>query len=64
MRIRAAVVETKGGPLAIQDVDLDDNLRPKEVLVRVVACGVCHADALARDQGMPFPLPGVPLQVR
>jgi aryl-alcohol dehydrogenase len=59
MRIRAAVVETKGGPLTIQEVDLDDNLRAKEILVRVVACGVCRADALARDQGFIFPLPGV-----
>src|SRR6201991_1692468 len=43
MRMRAAVLEEFGAPLAVQEVDLAD---PKagEVLVRVVACGVCHTD--------------------
>jgi S-(hydroxymethyl)glutathione dehydrogenase/alcohol dehydrogenase len=43
MRMRAAVLETFGEPLVIRDVELDD---PKghEVLVRLVACGVCHTD--------------------
>ena len=63
MRIRAAVVENKGGPLTIQDVNLDDELQPKEILVRVVACGVCRADALARDQGFAFPLPSEPVLI-
>jgi S-(hydroxymethyl)glutathione dehydrogenase / alcohol dehydrogenase len=43
MRIRAAVLEEFGKPLVVQDVDLAE---PKagEVLVRLVACGVCHTD--------------------
>jgi S-(hydroxymethyl)glutathione dehydrogenase/alcohol dehydrogenase len=43
MRIKAAVLEEFGAPLAIQDVELAE---PKagEVLVRLVACGVCHTD--------------------
>ena len=43
MRIRAAVLEEFGAPLAVQEVDLAE---PKagEVLVRLVACGVCHTD--------------------
>src|SRR3990170_2116325 len=43
MRMRAAVLEEFGEPLVVQDVELDD---PKghEVLVRLVACGVCHTD--------------------
>src|SRR5207248_352059 len=43
MKIRAAVLEEFGAPLAVQDVELDG---PKagEVLVRLVACGVCHTD--------------------
>jgi aryl-alcohol dehydrogenase len=32
---------------------------PGEALVRVVASGVCHTDALARDGDMSFPAPGV-----
>jgi S-(hydroxymethyl)glutathione dehydrogenase/alcohol dehydrogenase len=43
MRMRAAVLEEFGQPLAVQPVDLADP-RPGEVLVRLVACGVCHTD--------------------
>jgi S-(hydroxymethyl)glutathione dehydrogenase/alcohol dehydrogenase len=43
MRVRAAVLEEFGQPLAVQEVELAE---PKagEVLVRLVACGVCHTD--------------------
>jgi S-(hydroxymethyl)glutathione dehydrogenase/alcohol dehydrogenase len=43
MKIRAAVLEEFAKPLVVQEVDLAD---PKagEVLVRLVACGVCHTD--------------------
>src|SRR3954452_3099202 len=43
MRIRAAVLEEFASPLAVQELDLAE---PKqgEVLVRLVACGVCHND--------------------
>ena len=43
MRMRAAVLEAFGEPLVVQEVELAD---PKagEVLVRLVACGVCHTD--------------------
>ena len=43
MRIKAAVLEEFGAPLAVRDIDLAE---PKagEVLVRLVACGVCHTD--------------------
>src|SRR5215218_5408759 len=43
MRIRAAVLEEFGAPLAVQEVDLADP-GPGEVLVRLLACGVCHTD--------------------
>ena len=43
MQIRAAVLEEFGAPLVVQQVSLAE---PKagEVLVRLVACGVCHTD--------------------
>ena len=43
MKIRAAVLERFGDPLEVQELDLAE---PKagEVLVRLVACGVCHTD--------------------
>ena len=43
MKMRAAVLEEFGKPLSVQEVELAE---PKagEVLVRLVACGVCHTD--------------------
>src|ERR671912_150885 len=43
MQIRAAVLEEFGAPLAVQDVELAGP-GPGEVLVRLLACGVCHTD--------------------
>src|SRR5881398_2047587 len=43
MRIRAAVLEEFGGPLAVQELDLAEP-QAGEALVRLVACGVCHTD--------------------
>src|SRR3954470_18216887 len=43
MRIRAAVLEDFGAALAVQEVELAEP-RAGEVLVRLVACGVCHTD--------------------
>src|SRR3954471_19531107 len=43
MKIRAAVLEEFGAPLAVQDIELAGP-GPGEVLVRLLACGVCHTD--------------------
>ena len=43
MRMRAAVLEAFGQPLVVQELDLAEP-RQGEVLVRLVACGVCHTD--------------------
>jgi S-(hydroxymethyl)glutathione dehydrogenase/alcohol dehydrogenase len=43
MKMRAAVLEEFGQPLAVQEVDLADP-EQGEVLVRLEACGVCHTD--------------------
>src|SRR3954451_17148643 len=43
MKIRAAVLEEFGAPLAVQEVELAEP-GPGEVLVRLEACGVCHTD--------------------
>src|ERR1700720_4193775 len=43
VRIRAAVLEQFDAPLAVQEGDLAEP-RAGEVLVRLVACGVCHTD--------------------
>jgi S-(hydroxymethyl)glutathione dehydrogenase / alcohol dehydrogenase len=43
MKMRAAVLEQFGEPLEVQELDLAEP-RDGEVLVRLVACGVCHTD--------------------
>jgi len=54
--MRAAVVREKGGSLKIEKVTLGE-LRRDEVLVRVVATGVCHTDMVVRDQLYGSPMP-------
>nr|WP_295107227.1 NAD(P)-dependent alcohol dehydrogenase [uncultured Caulobacter sp.] len=54
----AAVLEEKDGPFVIKPVTLEAP-RPDEVLVRMVATGVCATDAHVRQQAMPTPLPVV-----
>ncbi len=45
MKSRAAVAWEAGKPLTIEEVEVDG---PKsgEVLIRIVATGVCHTDAI------------------
>lgn len=54
----AAVVREKDAPFSLEEVELDEP-RPNEVLVRMVATGLCHTDLSVRSGVIPFPLPGV-----
>ena len=54
--IQAAVVRAAGGPFLLETVTLEDP-RPDEVLVRIVAAGMCHTDLITRDQYFGTPLP-------
>jgi aryl-alcohol dehydrogenase len=58
VKVTAAVVETKGGPFELRELELGE-LRPDEVLVKVAASGICHTDLICRDQWLPVPLPAV-----
>jgi aryl-alcohol dehydrogenase len=58
MRATAAVFEKLFTPFSVADVEIDSP-GPGEVLVRIVAAGVCHTDAVTRDGDLPFPPPGV-----
>jgi aryl-alcohol dehydrogenase len=57
-RTTAAIVSAAGAPFVLEEVDLDEP-RPNEVLVRLVATGLCHTDLSAQAGHLPFPLPGV-----
>jgi aryl-alcohol dehydrogenase len=52
-----AVVRKQGGPFVIEDMLLEGP-RPDEVLVEIVASGMCHTDLLVRDD-RPAVLPAV-----
>jgi aryl-alcohol dehydrogenase len=54
--ITAAVVRKKGGPFSLEQLQLEDP-RADEVLVRIVATGMCHTDMVVRDQVYPVPQP-------
>ena len=56
--IKAAVIRKKGGPFQIETLMLEEP-RPDEVLIRIVATGMCHTDMVARDQLYTVPLPVV-----
>jgi len=50
-RIRT-VVREKGGPFNVETLTLEGPRRD-EVLVKIVATGLCHTDMVARDQSYP-----------
>lgn len=54
----AAVVPEIGAPFALTDVTLDAP-RPDEVVVRLVAAGLCHTDLSVRAGKLPSPFPVV-----
>jgi aryl-alcohol dehydrogenase len=58
MKVTAAVTPGKGEPFQLREIELDAP-RADEVLVRIVATGVCHTDLVVRDQYYPVPLPAV-----
>ena len=58
MEVTAAVCRRKSEPFTIESLELDAP-RHDEVLVRVVASGVCHTDLICRDQWYDVPLPAV-----
>ena len=56
MKIKAAVARHPDGEFTVEDVDL---IAPNadEILVRLVATGICHTDLSVVEQIMPLPLP-------
>lgn len=59
MKIKAAVTYKKGNLTFDDNIELNDNLKSNQVLVKLVATGVCHTDSCALNQELPYPIPGV-----
>jgi aryl-alcohol dehydrogenase len=55
MQITAAVARAIGGRFSLEEVSLEEP-RPEEVLVRLVATGICHTDISMRDHKI-YPIP-------
>jgi Zn-dependent alcohol dehydrogenase len=58
MKSTAAVAHSLKSPFVVEDVELPD-LQPTDVLVRIVAVGVCHTDIASRDGQLPAPFPAI-----
>lgn len=58
MKITAAVARAIHAPLTLETLDMEDP-RDDEILVRVVATGICHTDLVVRDGLLPTPQPVV-----
>lgn len=56
--IKAAVTREKGAAFKLENATLRAPQKD-EVLVKVVATGMCHTDLIVRDQYYPVPLPAV-----
>ena len=53
---KAAIARGPSEPLTFEQVSVQAP-RNNEVLVKVVACGVCHTDLVCMQQGLPVPMP-------
>jgi aryl-alcohol dehydrogenase len=56
MQIRAAVLNAPHVPFKIESLEIDEP-QANEVLVRIVAAGICHTDLSVVDQDLPAPTP-------
>lgn len=58
MRVTAAVLNAYDTPFVIEELELSGP-QQGEVLVKIIASGICHTDGLAQHADLPFPTPGV-----
>jgi aryl-alcohol dehydrogenase len=58
MQVTAAVIHETGDDYQLEEITLDE---PKhgEVMIQIVASGICHTDVSAQNQLLPVPLPAV-----
>ena len=57
--MKAAILRQAGQPLSIETLTIDKP-KPREVLIRTAAVGVCHSDLHFIDGTYPYPAPFVP----
>lgn len=57
-QIQAALCRELGQPFSLESVELEAP-RAGEVLLKIVATGICHTDVAVRNGEMPMPMPGI-----
>ena len=58
MKTAAAVAHGLRTPFVVEDIELPD-LQDTEVLIRIVAVGVCHIDLASLAGQLPAPFPAI-----
>lgn len=58
MKVKAAVVNKVNGPYEIEELQLGE-IQHDEVVVKIVASGICHSDEALRVGDAEYPLPAV-----
>lgn len=58
MKMRAATLYEPNGKFVFEEVELQEP-KADEVLIKIVASGICHTDAAVREQFIPVPLPAI-----
>lgn len=58
MKSTAAVAHSLGSPFVVEEVEFPD-LQHTDVLVRIVAVGICHTDIASRDGQLPAPFAAI-----
>jgi S-(hydroxymethyl)mycothiol dehydrogenase len=49
--VKAVVARCKGQPVSVEDIVVPE-AGPREAVVKVLACGVCHTDLHCREGGI------------
>lgn len=59
-QITGAVIEELNAPFKLETLEVDDQPKAHEVLVHIVASGICHSDEAVRNGSAgEYPYPGV-----
>lgn len=54
MKVKATLQTKSSEPLTVCEVDLEEP-RPDEVLVKIIACGICHTDVIMQHESSHYP---------
>lgn len=54
MKMKAALQIASSKPLTLCEVDLEEP-RPNEILVKIIACGICHTDVIMQHENSYYP---------